>query len=89
MAAATPGQQPQLVLLPQALMAQQLAAASQQLGRAVTLQQTTQGLQAVLKPGEALPAAPAAPVVPALVQQQQQQQQPAAQAATAATSDGK
>lgn len=66
-----PGQ-PQLVLLPPALMAQQLAAAGQTanaLGMAMTLQQTPQGFQAVYKsmdPQQAgAAAAPAAAGAPA------------------------
>ena len=46
--AGTPGQQPQLVLLPPALMAQQMAAVAGGMGLA--LQQTPQGLQMVQRP---------------------------------------
>ena len=65
-AAGTPGQHPQLVLLPPALLPQQLAASGQQ----VALMQTSQGLQAFVKP--------------AAQQQQQQQQQPVPQLVPAA-----
>ena len=66
-AAGTPGQH--LLLLPPALMAQQLAAVSG--GMALSLQQTPQGLQMVQRPAEQPGSGGAsAGVLPAALQQQ-------------------
>ncbi len=62
-AAGTPGQQPQLVLLPPTLLPQQLAASGQQ----VALMQTSQGLQAFVKAASQQQKQPKQQPVPQLV----------------------
>ncbi|KAL4441453.1 hypothetical protein ABPG77_001957 [Micractinium sp. CCAP 211/92] len=62
-AAGTPGQQPQLVLLPPTLLPQQLAASGQQ----VALMQTSQGLQAFVKAASQQQQQPQQQPVPQLV----------------------